>query len=62
MIIEIVGKFYDNHSLAIINRKLAVGLHNNKEVNVFITPLDSFGSEHKVPKEEIKILKKQWWR
>jgi len=55
--LEIIGKFYDNHSLAIINRKLAVGLHNNKEVNVFITPLDSFGSEHKVPKEEIKILK-----
>jgi len=55
--VEILGKFFDNHSLAIINRKLAVGLSKNKNINTIITPLDSYDSSHKVNKSEIKVLK-----
>ena len=41
MIIEIVGKFYNNHSLTIINRNLAVMLSKFKpDWDIYITPLD----------------------
>lgn len=56
--LEILGKFYDNHSLSIINRKLAIGLSNSKDIKVFITPLDTYSSENQVSKEEVKILKR----
>ena len=39
--LEILGKFYDNHSLSLINRQLATHLNNCKDFNVFLTPLDS---------------------
>ena len=39
MKIEILGKFYDNQSLSIINRNLAVGLSVTNDVNIL--PLDS---------------------
>jgi len=57
MRIELVGKFYDNHSLSIINRRLAIGLSKNKEIDLFITPLDNFDPSHKVIKKDIKIIK-----
>ena len=56
--VEIIGKFYDNHSLAIINRKLAIGLDKVDDINIFITPLDAYGPEHKTNKDEVKVLKK----
>lgn len=56
--VEILGKFYDNHSLAIINRKLAIELNKfADDIKLFITPLDRYNSMHKVSKEEIKVLK-----
>ena len=54
MKIEIIGKFYDNHSLSIINRNLAIGL--NKKHDVIITPLDAVNSDAKVKKEHLEIL------
>jgi glycosyltransferase involved in cell wall biosynthesis len=56
MDIEIVGKFFDNHSLTIINRNLALQL-NNIGAKVYITPLDSFDPQYGVSKETIKDLK-----
>jgi hypothetical protein len=42
MNIELVGKFYDNHSLSIINRNLALQLSKlvGKELKLCITALD----------------------
>lgn len=40
MLINIVGKFYDNHSLSIVNRNLALELIKNN-IDVKITPIDS---------------------
>ena len=54
MKIEIIGKFYDNHSLSIINRNLAIGL--NKKHDVIITPLDAVNSDAKLKKEHLEIL------
>ena len=58
--IEIIGKFYDNHSLAIINREIAIKLSdksNYPDIEIAITPLDQPNSEFKVNKESIKTLK-----
>ena len=55
MYIEIVGKFYDNHSLTIINRNLALRLQ--KYHDVYITPLDSYDPSHNISKEVVKDLK-----
>jgi len=57
MIVELVGKFYDNHSLSIINRHLALNLQNNKDMKVVITPIDSYDPAHKLSKSEVKTLK-----
>lgn len=62
MIIEIIGKFYDNQSLTIINRELAIGLaHSN---DVYVTPLDSLNPSAKVNKNKIKKImeleSKEW--
>ena len=57
MRIEIVGKFYDNHSLSIINRKLAIGLSTSENMDVYITPLDSFDPAHKLSKRQARIIK-----
>lgn len=54
MNIEFVGKFFDNHSLSIINRYIA--LHLSKNVNISITPLDKVDPSHKVDKSHIKDL------
>jgi glycosyltransferase involved in cell wall biosynthesis len=57
MIIEIIGKFFDNHSLSIINRNIAIRLMNNDSVELLITPLDTYDPVHKVDKNTIKKLK-----
>ena len=58
MIIDFIGKFYDNHSLSIINRNLAIKLaelHPDWEIS--ITPLDSYDPEYRVEKNIVKQLK-----
>ncbi len=52
MIIEIIGKFYDNQSLTIINRELALRLAIINDI--YITPLDSLNPGAKVNKNKIK--------
>jgi glycosyltransferase involved in cell wall biosynthesis len=58
MNIEFVGKFYDNHSLSIVNRNIAVNLYNIDGINLKITALDSYDPKFKVNKSHVKILKK----
>ena len=56
MNLELVGKFYDNHSLSIINRNLALKL---KELGVTfcITALDQYNPESGLSKSDVKTLK-----
>lgn len=54
MQVEFIGKFYDNHSLSIVNRKLACEL--GKLVNLNIIALDSPSSEYKVNPDEVDYL------
>tara|TARA_A100001015_G_scaffold254721_1_gene295735 strand:+ start:2722 stop:3888 length:1167 start_codon:yes stop_codon:yes gene_type:complete len=58
MIIEIVGKFYNNHSLTIINRNLAVMLSKFKpDWDIYITPLDQVDPNDNLDKNTIKDIK-----
>ena len=57
MKLEILGKFYDNHSLALINRNLLVHFDKLK-VDVFITPTDGYDPIYKLDKNIIKLIKK----
>ena len=58
MIIDFVGKFYDNHSLSIINRNLVIQLTTiYPDWKISITPLDSYDPEYKIDKDIIKQLK-----
>lgn len=54
--LEIVGKFYDNHSLSIINRNLLFRLLGNPKYNVMISALDDLTEKCTLTKDEIKIL------
>ena len=56
MIIEYVGKFYDNHSLTIINRNLITRLA--KKFDVYMTPLDQYDSEFNISSQVVGDLKK----
>ena len=61
MKIEIIGKFYDQHSLSIVNRNLILNSWQKLEEeghDICITPLDTYDSMHQIDKEQIKILKK----
>ena len=58
--IEIIGKFYDNHSLAIINREIAIKLSDKEkypDIELAITPLDQHDSQYKIKKDSLRILK-----
>ena len=55
MKLEIIGKFYDNHSLTIINRNLALGL--SSIYDVYLTPLDTFSNDARMKKEDLGKLK-----
>ena len=49
--VEIIGKFYDNHSLAIINREIAIKLSDKEkypDIELAITPLDQHDSQYKI--------------
>jgi glycosyltransferase involved in cell wall biosynthesis len=56
MKLEFLGKFYDNHSLSIVNRNIVVALHN-QGINVKIIPLDSYNPVYCVDKKQVQILK-----
>ena len=56
--VEIIGKFFDNHSLAIINRKLAIGLSEIEGIDVYINALDNYDPQYNVSSSDLKILKK----
>lgn len=56
MKIEFLGKFYDNHSLSIVNRNIVLGLYN-KGIKVRIISLDSYNPAYKLTKEQVKVLK-----
>tara|TARA_Y100001963_G_scaffold140429_1_gene207418 strand:- start:572 stop:1732 length:1161 start_codon:yes stop_codon:yes gene_type:complete len=55
--IEILGKFFDNHSLSIINRQLAIQLNKVEDFNIVITPLDPLSNDFKVSKNVLKTIK-----
>jgi glycosyltransferase involved in cell wall biosynthesis len=56
MQIEFIGKFYDNHSLSIVNRNIVLQLLK-KGQNVKIVALDSYDPSYKLDKQDVKILK-----
>lgn len=56
--VEILGKFFDNHSLSIINRYIAEELDKKEDIELFITPLDSFNPEAKLKTEKVMFLRK----
>lgn len=56
MIVEFLGKFYDNHSLSIVNRNLVLALRS-LGVKIRILPIDSYDPEFKLEKEIVKQLK-----
>ena len=55
MKLEFIGKFYDNHSLTIINRNIITGL--SKKFDVYITPLDKYDPQFKLDSDVVKKLK-----
>lgn len=58
MKLEILGKFYDNQSLSIINRNLLIQLDEKNNIDFFITPIDVYDPIHKINKETIRLIKK----
>lgn len=55
MKIEFVGKFFDNHSLTLINRQIVTRLADKHEV--CITALDAYDPKYNVDKKVVKKLK-----
>lgn len=57
MLIEIVGNFYNNHSLSIVNRNLAISLAKlNKKLR--IVPVDNYDPKYNLDKAIVKELKR----
>jgi glycosyltransferase involved in cell wall biosynthesis len=56
MNIEFIGKFYDNHSLSIINRNILLEIANLGYA-IKIVPLDKYDPQYKLDKQLIKKLK-----
>jgi len=52
--IQFIGKFFDNHSLSIVNRNVALELQ--KYVDLSILPLDSFNSDYKLEAAQVQSL------
>lgn len=57
MLIEFIGKFYDNHSLSIVNRNIVLQL-DKLGVQLRIVPLDSYDPVYALNKSDIRTLKK----
>jgi glycosyltransferase involved in cell wall biosynthesis len=56
MNLEFLGKFYDNHSLSIVNRNIVLSLYK-KGINIKIIALDNYSPEYSLNKKDVKILK-----
>ncbi len=56
MIVEFIGKFYDNHSLTIINRSIAIRL--SKKFDMYLTPVDEYDPQFNLSSDVIGELKK----
>lgn len=57
-IVELIGKFFDNHSLSIVNRSLALEFAKSSDIKFFITPQDQPTPEFKLdPKTIIELQK-----
>jgi glycosyltransferase involved in cell wall biosynthesis len=56
MLIELMGNFYNNHSLSIVNRNLAINLSKVYK-NIRIIALDTYDPKYKLSKEVVKQLK-----
>lgn len=56
MFIEFIGKFYDNHSLSIVNRNIILQLAK-LGVDIRIIPLDSYDPTYALDKADVRILK-----
>lgn len=52
--VQFIGKFFDNHSLSIVNRNTALQLQ--QYVDLCILPLDKFNSEFKVDTQQVNSL------
>ena len=57
MFIEFIGKFYDNHSLSIVNRSIVLQLAK-LGANIRILPLDSYDPVYAIDKNDIRTLKR----
>lgn len=55
--IRFISKIYDNHSLAIVTRKLCLELLKNPAFNITVYPLDTVNPDYKVNKEELIKIK-----
>lgn len=56
MKIQFIGKFYDNHSLSIVNRNIALGLQKLGH-SVNIISLDSYNPVYNIDKKQVRKLK-----
>jgi glycosyltransferase involved in cell wall biosynthesis len=56
MFIEFIGKFYDNHSLSIVNRSIVLEL-TKLGANIRIVPLDSYDPVYELDKNDVRTLK-----
>lgn len=56
MNIEFLGKFYDNHSLSIVNRNIVLSLYK-KGIKIKIIALDSYSPQYSLRKQDVHILK-----
>lgn len=52
--VQYIGKFFDNHSLSIVNRNVALQLQHL--VDLSILPLDSFNADYKVDVQQVQDL------
>jgi len=56
MKLEFLGKFYDNHSLSIVNRNIVLSLYK-KGIKVKLVALDAYDPAYSLNKQDVKILK-----
>jgi glycosyltransferase involved in cell wall biosynthesis len=56
MKIEFLGKFYDNHSLSIVNRNIVLELYK-KGIKVKLISLDSYDPANNLDKNQVRVLK-----
>lgn len=57
MLLEFVGKVYDNHSLSIVNRNILTEMVKDKDVTIKLVALDSYDPAYKLDKATVKLLK-----